>query len=305
MHHITFVHGIGNKPPAERLLGLWRQALAGAGGLDLEAAGVTSSMVYWADVLHAAPLAEPRSDDGFTEGEFGAAGFDDAAEFLPRTLLETHFMAMLAAKVGGALVANSFASRNRAEQPVLLTSQLSRGIRRHLLEAFLRDAHHYLFDVEHRPRPGQTFRVRQEINRRFVEAVAAVPQAARHVVVGHSLGSVIAYDCLKNVEGCPRIDAFVSIGSPLGLSEVQDRFEPGYSRGDGFPSGKLAGPWFNLSDRFDPVCGLDVKLASDYRAGGERRVRDHIVKNDDPRHAVAEYLARPKLRAAIRSCLGL
>lgn len=305
MHHITFVHGIGNKPPADRLLSLWRQALAASGGLDLKAAGVTSSMVYWADVLHAAPLAEPRSDDGLIDGEFDFADYNDVTELLPRTLLETHFLAMLAAKVGGALVADIFASRDRTEQPVLLTSQLSRGIRRRLLEAFLRDAHHYLFDVEHQPRPGQTYRVRQEINRRFVQTIAAVPQGARHVVVGHSLGSVIAYDCLKNVEACPRIDALVSIGSPLGLSEVQDRLEPGYSQRDGFPSDKLTGPWFNLSDRFDPVCGLDVKLASDYRAEGERRVQDHIVTNGDPRHAVAEYLARPRVRAAVRSSLGL
>ncbi len=59
MPHVTFVHGIGNKPPAEQLSGIWRGALA-ANGLDLDARGVSSSMVYWADLLNAKPLAESQ-----------------------------------------------------------------------------------------------------------------------------------------------------------------------------------------------------------------------------------------------------
>jgi hypothetical protein len=305
MRHVTFVHGIGNKPPPHRLLDLWRQALAGAAGLDLAAAGVTSSMVYWADVLHAEPLAGQRFGGGLQKKDFDAPEYEDAVAPMPGTLLEAGFMTMLAAKMGGAFVADSFATRDRSEETLQLELPSTRGIRRRLLEAFLRDAHHYLFDVEHQPRPGKTYRVRQEIKRRCVEGLEAVPQKARHVVVGHSLGSVIAYDCLKNVAGCPRVDALVTLGSPLGLSEVQDRLKPGYSQEEGYPSEKLAGEWYNLSDRFDPVCGLDVKLGSDFRAGGKRRVKDEIVKNDEARHAVAQYLARSKVRAALRTCLGL
>ena len=59
MPHVTFVHGIGNKPPAEQLSGIWRGALA-ANGLDLDARRVSSSMVYWADLLNAKPLAESQ-----------------------------------------------------------------------------------------------------------------------------------------------------------------------------------------------------------------------------------------------------
>ena len=51
MAHVTFVHGIGNKPEPRALLDLWRRKLAqGAGAIDLGDA-VESSMVYWADVL--------------------------------------------------------------------------------------------------------------------------------------------------------------------------------------------------------------------------------------------------------------
>jgi hypothetical protein len=52
MAHITFIHGLSNKPEAETLHRIWRRALAkGDGGIDLGSEGVTSSMVYWADVL--------------------------------------------------------------------------------------------------------------------------------------------------------------------------------------------------------------------------------------------------------------
>lgn len=56
MPHVTFIHGISNKPPAEELLKIWRDALevdqlGNNDGVSLGAIGVTSSMVYWADVL--------------------------------------------------------------------------------------------------------------------------------------------------------------------------------------------------------------------------------------------------------------
>lgn len=58
MGHITFIHGIANKPASDVLLRLWRQALARDEGLDLGAEGVTSSMVYWADVMYEEPKPE-------------------------------------------------------------------------------------------------------------------------------------------------------------------------------------------------------------------------------------------------------
>lgn len=55
MPHVTFIHGIMNKPPADQLLQIWLRSLAGNDGLDLDGEGVTYSMVYWADVLYEKP----------------------------------------------------------------------------------------------------------------------------------------------------------------------------------------------------------------------------------------------------------
>src|SRR5438045_1830575 len=55
MGHITFVHGIANKPEPEVLLEQWRVALRDDDGVDLDDLDVTCSMVYWADLLYANP----------------------------------------------------------------------------------------------------------------------------------------------------------------------------------------------------------------------------------------------------------
>src|SRR5262249_37359008 len=52
MAHVTFIHGILNKPAPDRLLSIWQNALAQDMGLDRGAEGVTASQVYWADVLY-------------------------------------------------------------------------------------------------------------------------------------------------------------------------------------------------------------------------------------------------------------
>src|SRR5687768_13440162 len=64
MPHITFIHGISNKPAADKLLRLWRDSLAqdllgNDDSLDLGSMGVSSSMIYWADILYDEPLEMP------------------------------------------------------------------------------------------------------------------------------------------------------------------------------------------------------------------------------------------------------
>src|SRR5262249_51859517 len=55
--HLTFIHGIANKPPSDALLALWLNALADSGGPDLRPRGGTTPMVYWPDVLYDSPPA--------------------------------------------------------------------------------------------------------------------------------------------------------------------------------------------------------------------------------------------------------
>src|SRR5581483_9631034 len=97
-------------------------------------------------------------------------------------------------------------------------------LRYRIMARFVRDAHHYFFNVDFAPRPGASFRVRDELRRRFMECLRSRQGDGPLVVVSHSMGTVIAYDCLMHEPDCPPVDGLMTIGSPLGLDEVQDFF---------------------------------------------------------------------------------
>jgi hypothetical protein len=125
------------------------------------------------------------------------------------------------------------------------------------------------------------------------------------VVVSHSLGTVIAYDCLKRVDACPSVDALITLGSPLGLDEIQDKLQPGWTRADGFPHERVK-EWANQYDRFDPVCGFEPILAGDFLRSGLSAIKDTAVHNDGTwRHSIVKYLSQRDLTVVLRRMLDL
>jgi endonuclease I len=314
MAHVTFIHGIANKPAADALHEAWLRYLAtnlpGSSGVDLRSQGVTSTMVYWADVLYPEPLS---TVEGLTESAPGVgAALTDESEILaaeqatapmPRSIREAAFLSGLAMKYGAVAVAEDVASGSGMTERIPVPFFLKKK----LMEAWLRDVHHYLFNVAFSPRPGTTYRVQDEIRRRMIEALQqGSERSGPHLVVSHSMGTVIAYDCLKRVESCPRVDFLMTVGSPLGLDEVQDELQPGWSRQDGYPSQKLAGSWVNVFDRLDPVAGFDAYLANDYLEQGSPRVTDiHEPNFGRWRHDIAKYFRGAQLRNALRQTLSM
>ena len=176
-------------------------------------------------------------------------------------------------------------------------------LKKPLMKILLRDVHHYLFNTEHSPRQGVTYRVQDEIRKRFLEATADIT-AEPHIVIAHSMGTVITYDVAKRVGASTPVDKVITIGSPLGLSEIQDQMKPEYTTRDGYPA-KVA-DWGNFADRLDPVCGADPKIANDYRKDGNEVIDDEIVKNNGWfRHPATKYLRQAALQESVRSALGI
>lgn len=316
MAHVTFIHGIANKPPADDLLRIWCRALAEAGA-PLEDLGVTSSLVYWADLMYAAPDSDLAAHEGLLENTPQAIDASGGAELpVPATPEEAAFIEALrrrltslsdaeidaeidAAARGGTVPSGSGAGAGELERV-----PLPWFLKKPLMAVLLRDVHHYLFDAEFGPPGRPAVRIQQTIRARFCQALADPAITGPHVVVSHSMGTVIAYDCLKNLAGCPGVDGLITIGSPLGLDEVQDKLQPGWSRPDGFPHERLVGRWVNLFDRLDPVCGFDPELRNDYRRGGADLVTDHAVSNSGAwRHSATKYLRQPAFVQALRDLL--
>jgi hypothetical protein len=99
----------------------------------------------------------------------------------------------------------------------------------------------------------------------------------------------------------------MTIGSPLGLDEVQDKLKPGWSRSNGFPHETLKMlDWVNVYDKLDPVAGFDPKLRNDYKLDGKVKVDDINEQNHGRwRHNISKYLSGRELRAALSRQLDL
>lgn len=299
MPHIVFIHGILNKPEQERLRQDWLRALRDS-GLDLGAEGVETNMVYWADVFY----AEPQSSIARKEAAVSVADIDEVPPHAPRNIEEAAFIAELTTKLEAELGAEEIEEAASGSVEGLERIPLPGPVKKWALKRLVRDTHHYLFNIEVEPRAGERYQARDEIRRRFVETLAAVPFDDPVIVVSHSMGTVIAYDCLVNVEACRRISGFVTMGSPLGIDEIQDGLSPGYSRRNGFP---MKTPhWTNIYDPLDLICAPDPELSNDFERSGVAAVSDVCVTNAGSwRHDVDEYLRRSQTHSALREMLSL
>ena len=313
MPHITFIHGIANKPSSEKLLENWRHELAD-GGLDLGVHNVSSSMVYWADVLYPEPEASETVMESVDHG-LGMNELDEDMSWvddLPDS--QKQMVESLAGKLGLDKTApggdrNAMPSRPMDEEAEFEFEAipLPWSIKERVMKRLLKDVHHYLFNETFSPRPGESYEVQTHIRKLFVDQLTKdkAEKDGPHVVVSHSMGTVISYDCLKNVPGCPAVDGYLTVGSPLGISEVHDNFDPEHERKDAFPSATVLGNWVNVYDRLDPVA-FDARLANDYQKSGTQVITDTRVRNSGRwRHSSYKYYGQEKLCNHLADLLGL
>lgn len=316
MPHVVFIHGIANKPQAEVLHKLWLNALShdrlgNDDSLNLSSSGVSSSMIYWADVLYKEPLVETllESVSGLESNEDVVKTEQEPdmswRESLPKK--EKAIIDSLAAKLSfDVLVDDTFAPPESEINRSLERIPIPWFLKRRLMKILLKDVHHYLFNFQFSPRPGTNYQVQSEIRSRVIKHLKEhADKPGPLIVVSHSMGTVIMYDCLKRVPDCPSIDALVTVGSPLGLDEVQDMLAPEWSRENGFPE-KLKGPWTNIFDSLDPVTGFDGNIANDYKQNGTEVIEVINEQNwGSWRHNITNYFSEPKLRKVLRKLTGL
>lgn len=90
----------------------------------------------------------------------------------------------------------------------------------------------------------------------------------RVLLIGHSMGSIIAYDSLwelQHLENCADcVDTLLTIGSPLGMHYVQKHLSGLNNKQAPSYPGNLR-QWINVSARGDLVA-LDRSMADDFRA---------------------------------------
>lgn len=106
---------------------------------------------------------------------------------------------------------------------------------------------------------------------------------ARILLIGHSLGSVIAYDTLwelSRLEQLPgRVDLFLTLGSPLGLNYVQRRLLGKDREGEESYPGNIR-RWVNISSVGD-ITALDREFRKDFSRMMEFGIIDSIEDHSE------------------------
>lgn len=306
---VVYVHGIGNKPPAEILKCQWDNALF---GFDL---GERSRLAYWVSrVTYPKPL-EGTCTSGDTTALPGA---DATSSSIGRmrtaqkpepsveelmgvledelTKAERASLARLAAEIeAGAAAEPAVRTAGYGTRVLPLPAFMRRWITRQTTRLFLQDVHEYFFVEERR--------------RLMVESVRErlLSGGGPFVVIGHSQGSMIAYDALIGLKTEPDIHLFLTIGSPLGLTEVQDQLKKLTGQAAGLRVPKNVRRWVNVADPLDPVCA-DKGLRNDIRANGSVKIEDIVDWNtDSPRdpHSGSGYLRMADVRTAVQIAVEL
>jgi hypothetical protein len=189
-----------------------------------------------------------------------------------------------------AVPAPSASTRTRAPQWVqravyaLSGSRYFGGLTERALVGSLKQVRWYLTEED----------VRRRVRARLLDAITADTT----VVVGHSLGSVVAYEGLSAEPGTP-VSMLITLGSPLGLPKlIFDRLVPPPTGGRGhWP--RRTHQWTNIADTGDIVANPKA-LAPLFGAG----VVDVAVHNGAQAHDMRPYLTAGETGLAVLTGLG-
>lgn len=157
------------------------------------------------------------------------------------------------------------------------------GVSQSFIEKFMRDV--YLYTTQ----SG----VRDAIDNIVASDIIESPC----VIIGHSLGSVVAYHVLRTDRRALDVRAFVTVGSPLGIRAIRDRFRP-----IGFPSKTKL--WYNAFDPRD-VVALYPLDAANFPINPTVENYANVLNATDNRHGIVGYLDDVDVAKHILDALGI
>ena len=317
---VVFIHGLAKKPPVEKLKEIWLWGLSRDNpmpdvfappnnGVNLSAKGVPQIFNYYADVFYGVDCETDINSyyEANADLETSADGVNDIESgiYLPhgvtpreRTFLRNFQAKMEASAAMTASPADGVSvTVNAGGENYEIASWLPDSVKQAIIKKAAMEAFYFLFDKEYVRSDKVSFMVRQELRSRLLrELAAASAQADKVLIVSHSMGTMVAYDVLRNCPGCPQVDTLITLGSPLGIQEVQDELVAVDAKEVDFPAAKL-NRWINIYDPLDPVCGADPKISNDFRPVGGKRVEDVKESNwGSWRHTITHYFAGTEFR---------
>jgi len=329
---LVFVHGLAKKPSPEKLEEIWRWGLMRDDpkgdvfpdpnpGIDLNEEGVPAFFNYYADVFYGTDYETEfgsyyeSNADAANETEVPPENVSKVAGDItppqPETPREQRFLEEFERKLSAQPLPPTpppTRPRPKADAPgqLEIVSWLPGPVKEAIVKRAAMEAYYFLFDKEYVRPDGQQFKVRAELRRRLLQVLdTASEKAEKIVLVTHSMGTMVAYDVLRNCEACPQVDTLFTAGSPLGVKEVQDELVATDQKKVDYPAAKLR-RWVNVYDPFDVVCGADPILSNDYGVVNGRSVEDVRESNwGNWRHTITHYFAGKEFRRLLCEAVGV
>ncbi|HRW86144.1 MAG TPA: hypothetical protein P5180_11985 [Bacteroidales bacterium] len=262
---IIGIHGLGNKPPAALLEKWWILAMKeGLKNGNYKRYMPFFELVYWSDIIHPQPLdpqIKDRDNKLFIEEPYTEAPEDFPAEDYS-----------IRKKIVDYL--------GRQMNRIFLNEDLSLNysfISDAIINRYFRDLEVYYSDCMMTAN-GKECSISEMIRERLASKLRA-HRNDNIMLIGHSMGSIIAFDVLSYIVPEIKIGTFITIGSPLGLPVVISKIAAEHYRRAGLkkpvrtPPG-ITGNWYNFSDILD-------KVAFNYRISEQFPENEHGVKPVD------------------------
>ncbi|NJL71182.1 MAG: S8 family serine peptidase, partial [Candidatus Competibacteraceae bacterium] len=203
------------------------------------------------------------------------------------------FMARLANRI--CQVPDSAQDGNISGKAIPLPKFMRDPVTKVVTSLFIKDVAAYFYNVEERA----------AIKDRLVQCLKSGHDG--HLLVTHSLGTVIAYDVLSDhASHNLNIPLWVTLGSPLGIQEVQDRLKA-LRPGESFRRPPAVKSWLNFADRLDAVA-IDPTVRDDFSPAKspDHTIVDKLVENPDRAdftqygpHSAKGYLSIPMVRGSV------
>lgn len=286
---LVFIHGINNEgSSADQIRSSWLDALQqGWQLLGLKSPTELSvEAAYYADILSQASLSKTRAVE---MGSLGEANIGLAIEFL-RSFADAAGVSELELREAAAeegIPQEAVAQGIPHEGWVIAFARVLERVLptkgKYVAKHFLRQAATYIGD------PVLGAKIADTVSKQVFH-----DKPDPLVVVGHSLGSVVAYRLLaSDLMITKRVALFVTLGSPLSV----DMFKPILPKRGLFPNPPMA-RWLNARNKNDFVTlGKPINK----KAVGFDGVEDEtdVVDNLADRHDVHTYLRSDKVASAI------
>lgn len=298
---ILGIHGMRNKPPKRLLERWWKKALQeGLRGIGHPRRLFAFKLVYWADFLYPEPLdptVKDKKDPLFITNPY-----------LPARIVHKKKPITLRKKVLDYI--------RRQLDKIMINDDLSinyTAVTDLIIRRYFRDLDIY-YSKECLDRTNTMCRAKDAIR----EELARMLRKYRRrdiLLIGHSMGSIIAYDVLIHSAPDVRIHTLVTMGSPLGLPPVMLKIIAEGGKKPRKPiiaktPENIVHAWYNFSDHKDRVATPYV-LSGDYTAN-RRRIcpvdatvfNNYEYKGNSNPHNIYGYLRTPQLAHVIDSFLN-